>query len=172
MLKRLLVIIIGFTMSLSSLADMGVYTVTATNLKVRIEPSVDAKVVRTLRQEQRVTVYETVSGWGRVSKYYDNHNKSGLVAEWASMEYLSSMKLAALKRTLKKSDKYYLYKDVLYSTSKRLMDEGRCSIIDFQKLGGWLISTNYKTKDVYFMYCGGMSPKNKILLDAKSGDLL
>lgn len=172
MLKKLLSIIIGFTVSMGLLADMGVYTVTATKLKVRIEPSIDAEVVRILNREQRVTVYETVNGWGRVSKYYDNRDKSQLVAEWTSMRHLSSMKVAALKRTLKKSDKYYLYQDVLFSTSQRLIDEGKCSIVDFQKLGGWLISTNYKTRDVFFVYCGGMSPSNKIMLDAKSGHLL
>ena len=90
LIRKLFVCFICFALSTGILADMGVYTVTASSLKVRLQPSIDAKVIKSLRNKQRVTVYESVHGWARVSQYHDGKDlgEAGLVSEWVSMKYL------------------------------------------------------------------------------------
>jgi len=62
-------------------------------------------------------------------------------------------------------------KDVIYSATKKLIMDNKCSLDDIREQG-WLLSPS-KTKnngvDIYFTYCGGMHAKNRIYLNSSSG---
>lgn len=69
------------------------------------------------------------------------------------------------------SDDYQIHKDIFAKTASKLIVSGRCTEDDFMELGGWLKSTNYKSKPIYFTYCGGFTLKNKIYLNTSSRSL-
>ena len=71
---------------------------------------------------------------------------------------------------VKNSDDYARYSSAFVGATRDLIDKRRCKPADFKEMGGWLKSTTtYKNQPVYFTYCGGMTVKNRIYLDASSG---
>ena len=156
----------------------GDYYVSANVLNVRLGPSTTASTTNTFVRKQRVKVYEIKGKWARVSKYYNGtfEGKIGRVARWVSAKYLSSSKPVdsftndtPLEKYISGSDNYSLYRDNFIKLSKKLIDQGRCTLDDYKEMHGWGRSVNYKPKPIYFTYCGGFSKGNKIYINAKNG---
>ncbi len=72
---------------------------------------------------------------------------------------------------LVKSDDLKLYQETFRNSVAKLISEGECEPGDFEELGGWVKSVRYKDRDVYFIYCGGLSLKNKIYLDVNTNEI-
>lgn len=155
----------------------GSYYVTTEVLNVRLSPNSSGKVTNQLYERQRVDVLEIKNGWARVSKYYSGSSEGieGNVARWVSAKYLSSSKPkeiqanAPLEEAIKSSDTYSKYKATFIKASKSLIAKKQCSLADFKEMGGWLRSSSYKPKPVFYTYCGGMRSSNKVYLNAKTG---
>ncbi|ELB2105052.1 SH3 domain-containing protein [Vibrio parahaemolyticus] len=155
--------------------------VIADALNVRLEPSQTGKITNTLYRGQKVAVLEISSGWARISLFYDGdiERVSGKVARWVSYSYLSSNKpsrraksSSRLQSALSSSDDYSKYKDVFLDKSQVLIKMGYCNVGDFEKVGGWVRSVNYKPRRVYFTYCGTQSHvSGRIYLDVISGKI-
>ena len=102
---RALFLVILLMSSSYLFAEAGFYEVNANSLKVRLDPSIDAHVVRNLSKKQKVIVFESVNGWGRISKQFEFEGKPYLVAEWVSMEYLTLLKKHSQKTQKSVTDK-------------------------------------------------------------------
>ncbi len=181
-MKYLLSLLVLFVPMVVLASDKSMYVV-ASELNVRLEPNSKGKITNVLYHGQKVEVFEFRSGWARISKYYDGNIEgvSGNVARWVSSKYLNDDKPAPktqkgkgttrLERALSYSDDYSTYKSIFIDKSQVLINMGRCSLADFEEFGGWVRSTNYKPKKVYFTYCGEAHISNRIYLDISSHKL-
>ena len=155
--------------------------VAADRLNVRLAPSLSAKVVSVLDRGQRVDVLGVQGGWSRISRYYGGlvEGTSRRVARWVASAYLSDTKPAgapvrvssyspALVRAIDKSDDAHKYRSRFLVAAWELISRQRCTIADFERLGGWTRSTA-RGKAVYVTYCGGLDENNRIYLDVISG---
>lgn len=79
-----------------------------------------------------------------------------------------ALDISASYELVKGSDNYQEYKDVFARSARTLVSNGACDVSDFQNLGGWLKSINYRDKPVYFTYCRGMTLANRIYLDVST----
>ena len=159
----------------------GWFYVTAESLKEWLGPSTSAAATNTIYKGQAVEVFEVKDGWARVSKYYDGtvEGQSGQVARWVSAQYLGKEKSAPpvvaadnqLEQAIKGSDDFSKYRAGLVKGSQELINSGKCSLADFREMGGWMRSTNYKPKPVYFTYCGGMTLSHKVYLNVQTGEI-
>ncbi len=163
--------------------SLGQYYVSSETLDVRLAPNDGARVTNTLYEKQKVDVLEIKDGWGRISRYYDGtiEGEEGVVARWVLMSRLtgrpisiqqsSNQEPSRLELAIRSSDNFTTYRNAFINASRKLLDEGKCDLGDFQEMGGWVRSSNYKPKPVFFTYCGGMSKENRIYLNAKTGQL-
>ena len=157
--------------------------VTSERLNVRLLPNERGKITNVLYKRDKIEVFEVSdNGWARISQFYDGavEGVSGLVARWVFAKYLSPnrppedkvpnvFKDDKLVNTLKRSDDFLKYLKVFVEASKKLIDSRKCTLGDFKKMGGWFRSANYKSKAIYFTYCGGMHRRNRIYVDATTG---
>lgn len=70
---------------------------------------------------------------------------------------------------ISKSDDYLSYEHAFLSASKSLIQNGACTLHDFEYMGGWVRSTQHSPNPVYFTYCGKMDLNHRIYLDANNG---
>ena len=172
-------LLIGFFSSTAfgAASSPGSYYVTTEVLNVRLAPNPSGQITNRLYERQRVDVLEIKNGWARVSKYYSGSSEGldGDVARWVAEKYLSGSKPkeiqanTPLEEALKSSDNYSKYRDVFVKASKSLISKRQCSLSDFKEMGGWLRSSTFKPKPVFYTYCGGMRSNNKVYLNAKTG---
>ncbi|MGY3571901.1 hypothetical protein [Vibrio paucivorans] len=155
------------------------YYVSPPKLGVREYPDYDAFVESVLYRGDKLTILEKKEGWGRISVYYVYEEGGDEVAEWVPMDALVEEKpvITKAERTktlmgyVENSDDFKMFQDKFIETTGQLIDEGTCSPLDFEELGGWVRSVRYSERDVYFVYCGGMKQANKIYLDVHSGEI-
>jgi len=76
-----------------------------------------------------------------------------------------------IEQAISGSDDYNKYKTIFINSTKILIQNRKCSISEFEKIGGWVKSQSQKNRPIYFTYCGGMKLNNKIYLDASIGHL-
>ncbi|EPF2505793.1 SH3 domain-containing protein [Vibrio fluvialis] len=181
-MKYLLSLLVLFVPTIVLASEKSMYVV-ASELNVRLQPNDKGKITNVLYYGQKVDVFEFRSGWARISKYYDGsiEGVSGNVARWVSSKYLNDKKptpktqkgmgTTRLEKALSHSDDYSAYKSIFINKSQVLINMGRCSLSDFEESGGWIRSTNYKPKKVYFTYCGKAHVSNRIYLDISSQKL-
>ena len=70
---------------------------------------------------------------------------------------------------ISQSDDYSNYQSAFIAATRSLAESGRCTLAELKNMGGWVKSQSYKDRPVYFTYCGGMTVKNRIMLDASTG---
>lgn len=74
------------------------------------------------------------------------------------------------ERLVAQSQDFTKHRAAFVKAAKELIDDGRCTPRDFEKIGGWRKSAvNYRDEPVYFTYCGGMTISNRIYLNAETG---
>lgn len=165
----------------AEIESAGDYYITQPGVTVRLGPDWKAKATNKLNKGEKVEVFEVKGDYARISKYYDGsvEGVSGKVARWVTTKYLSSTKPTTSKpsssnspvaQAVKDSDDFSIYQKQFVAASESLVKSGKCSLADFKEMGGWMKSTNHKSKPVYFTYCGGMSKSNKIYLDVNTGN--
>ncbi|EDK28953.1 SH3 domain protein [Vibrionales bacterium SWAT-3] len=148
-------------------------------LKVVEQPEVDGLITDYLYKGEKVEVLEKQGDWGRISDYIVLKEGGSQTAEWVSMSGLSNDEVIISEKENKeildsylvKSDDLKLYKETFRNSVAKLISEGECEPSDFEELGGWVKSVRYSERDVYFIYCGGLSLENKIYLDVNTNEI-
>ncbi|CAH6935283.1 SH3 domain-containing protein [Vibrio chagasii] len=148
-------------------------------LKVVEQPEVDGLITDYLYKGEKVEVLEKQGDWGRISDYIVLKEGGSQTAEWVSMSGLSNDEVIISEKENKeildsylvKSDDLKLYQETFRNSVAKLISEGECEPDDFEELGGWVKSVRYKDRNVYFIYCGGLSLENKIYLDVNTNEI-
>lgn len=148
-------------------------------LGIREAASLDAFVQRYLYKGEKVRLLEKKNGWGRVSAYFVYEQGGPEIAEWIPLDGLVEqapvITVEERKKTIQgyiaASDDLLQFEDMFLTTTDKLLKDGSCSPVDFEELGGWVKSTKYADRDVYFIYCGGLKLADKIYLDVRTGEV-
>ena len=148
-------------------------------LEVVEQPEIDGLITDYLYKGEKVEVLEKQGDWARISDYIVLKEGGPQTAEWVSMSGLSNDEVVIsdkenkeiLDSYLVKSDDLKLYQEKFRNSVAKLMSEGECEPSDFEELGGWVKSVLYSERDVYFIYCGGLSLENKIYLDVNTNEI-
>ncbi len=148
-------------------------------LEVVEQPEIDGLITDYLYKGEKVEVLEKQGEWARISDYIVLKEGGPQTAEWVSMSGLSNDEviisekesIEILDSYLVKSDDLKLHKETFRNTVAELISDGGCDPSDFEELGGWVKSVKYSDRDVYFIYCGGLSLENKIYLDVNTNEI-
>lgn len=196
MRSYLVALIVAITALPATAADK--YWVTSDTLNRRTCPDTSCGIVGRLLHRESVQLLEAKGGWARISKYYDascrngrsqyvdsgnarcapnNGISNGKFAEWVSMQHLSVTRpvdpatgATGLKKAVLQSDHASKHGAAFEKASRSLVAAGRCTVADFQEMGGWVKATGkYRDRPVYFTYCGGFSTSHRIYLDVATG---
>ncbi len=148
-------------------------------LEVVEQPEIDGLITDYLYKGEKVEVLEKQGEWARISDYIVLQEGGPQTAEWVSMSGLSNDEviisekesIEILDSYLVKSDDLKLHKETFRNTVAELISDGECDPSDFEELGGWVKSVKYSDRDVYFIYCSGLSLENKIYLDVNTNEI-
>jgi len=148
-------------------------------LEVVEQPEIDGLITGYLYKGEKVEVLEKQGDWARISDYIVLKEGGPQIAEWVAMSGLSNDEVVIsnnenkdiLDSYLVKSDDLKLYQEKFRNSVAKLISEGECEPSDFEELGGWVRSVRYSERDVYFIYCGGLSLENKIYLDVNTNEI-
>ncbi|MBU2908254.1 SH3 domain-containing protein [Vibrio splendidus] len=148
-------------------------------LEVVEQPEIDGLITDYLYKGEKVEVLEKQGEWARISDYIVLKEGGPQTAEWVSMSGLSNDEviisekesIEILDSYLVKSDDLKIHKETFRNTVAELISDGECDPSDFEELGGWVKSVKYSDRDVYFIYCGGLSLENKIYLDVNTNEI-
>ncbi len=148
-------------------------------LGIREAASLDAFVKLYHYKGENVLLLENKNGWGRVSAYFVYEQGGPEIAEWIPLDGLVEqapvITVEERKKTIQgyiaASDDLVQFEDMFLTTTDKLLKDGSCSPVDFEELGGWVKSTKYADRDVYFIYCGGLKLADKIYLDVRTGEV-
>jgi len=155
------------------------YYVAEDKLGIRESADRDAFVDRYLYKGDPVHLLEKKNGWGRVSAYFVYEQGGPEVAEWIPLDGLveeapvitPEERRKTIQGYISGSDDYVEFEDMFLNTTDQLLRDDTCSPVDFEELGGWVKSTRFTDRDVYFVYCGGLKLADKIYLDVRSGEV-
>ncbi|MDR9826504.1 hypothetical protein RCJ22_12875 [Vibrio sp. FNV 38] len=155
------------------------YYVAKPRIGIREVRELDGYFERELFHGDKVVVLEELEGWGRISSYFVYQEGGEEVAEWVLMsdvqeappEISQEERYAILGDSLEGSDDYLLYQDLLIQYADQLIEEKICDLLDFEQSNGWMRSINYADRQVYFVYCGGLRPVDKVYLDVLNGNI-
>ncbi|MFA0574409.1 hypothetical protein AB4580_17775 [Vibrio splendidus] len=148
-------------------------------LEVVEQPEIDGLITDYLYKGEKVEVLEKQGEWARISDYIVLKEGGPQTAEWVSISGLSNDEviisekesIEILDSYLVKSDDLKIHKEKFRNTVAELISDGECDPSDFEELGGWVKSVKYSDRDVYFIYCGGLSLENKIYLDVNTNEI-
>lgn len=184
MLKKIFISLLLLVSSSSYLLGFTHY-VNAQTLKVRIAPTSSAYHSYSIYKGHKVQVHEMKDGWARISK-------SKAAAKWVHGDYITPIKKEEKELVKKeippkemepivtieyneydlvlenvaKSENYEKFKPIFIATSKRLYDNGTCTLKDFKRSRGWM---ELADDVIYFIYCGNIKRSNKIYLNVITG---
>lgn len=167
------------TMDLQPEPEQTEFYVLDRKLEVVEQPEIDGLITDYLYKGEKVEVLEKQGEWARISDYIVLKEGGPQTAEWVSMSGLSNDEviisekesIEILDSYLVKSDDLKLHKETFRNTVAELISDGECDPSDFEELGGWVKSVKYSDRDVYFIYCGGLSLENKIYLDVNTNEI-
>lgn len=159
-------------------------------------PSPKCGVVGQLMFREGVEVFETKGDWVRVTKPYSasclggvseyvksgnsacvasNGINNGMLSEWVPIKSLTKERPADPgegatneEALVKGSDDFRLYRAQFTKAARELIEDGTCTVSDFEEMGGWMASPA-KGQGTYFMYCGGMTTANRLYLNVHTG---
>ncbi|MEZ9405572.1 SH3 domain-containing protein [Vibrio sp. 10N.286.48.F5] len=148
-------------------------------LEVVEQPEIDGLITDYLYKGEKVEVLEKQGEWARISDYIVLKEGGPQTAEWVSMSGLSNDEVIISEKESKeildsylvKSDDLKIHQEKFRNSVAKLISEGECAPSDFEELGGWVKSVKYSNRDVYFIYCGGLSLENKIYLDVNTNEI-
>ncbi|MFA0483060.1 SH3 domain-containing protein [Vibrio sp. 10N.222.55.B11] len=148
-------------------------------LEVVEQPEIDGLITDYLYKGEKVEILEKQGEWARISDYIVLKEGGPQTAEWVSMSGLSNDEVIISEKESKeildsylvKSDDLKIHQEKFRNSVAKLISEGECAPSDFEELGGWVKSVKYSNRDVYFIYCGGLSLENKIYLDVNTNEI-
>ncbi|APE44582.1 hypothetical protein BOO69_15035 [Sulfitobacter alexandrii] len=92
-------------------------------------------------------------------------------AEAAERREANARAAAAAQRLIAGSDDLDEHRAVFARVAAELVENRTCTEAEFVENDGWVRSTTFETRQVYFMYCGGSTVANRLYLDAATGDV-
>jgi len=92
-------------------------------------------------------------------------------AEAAERREADARAAETAQRLIAGSDDLDEHHEMFADTATDLVEGGTCTEAEFIEHGGWVRSTTFETRPVYFMYCGGATVANRLYLDAHTGDV-
>jgi len=92
-------------------------------------------------------------------------------AEAAERREADARAAEVAQRLIAGSDDLDEHHTVFADAATDLVADGTCTEAEFIENGGWIRSTTFETRPVYFMYCGGTTVANRLYLDAATGDV-
>ncbi|QFT75999.1 hypothetical protein [Erythrobacter sp. THAF29] len=156
-------------------------------------------VVGRLSFREGATILETEGDWARITQPYDascvnriseyvdegnanctadNGIDEGRFAEWVSLADMSPTRpadpaesAAESERVVAQSDDYAQHRDAFVAAANQLIADGRCTSEEIEEMGGWVKSTNERSRPIYFTYCGGMTTANRLYLNVETGEI-
>ena len=166
-------------LDLAALPEQTDFYVSERKIAVFDAPDVDALIKDYLYKGDHIEILEKSNGWGRISDYIVLREGGPEMAEWVEMSKLSEDEVIIsadehveiLDSYLVKSDDLKTYRKPFRVAIDSLIENGTCEPGDFEELGGWVKSVKYSSRNVYFIYCGGLKLENKIYLDADTGEI-
>ncbi len=166
------------TMDLQPEPEQTEFYVLDRKLEVVEQPEIDGLIIDYLYKGEKIEVLEKQGDWVRISDYIVLKEGGPQTAEWVSMSGLSNDEVIISEQESKeildsylvKSDDLKVHQEKFRNTVAKLISEGECDPSDFEELGGWVKSVKYSNRDVYFIYCGGLSLENKIYLDVNTNE--
>ncbi len=167
------------TMDLQPEPEQTEFYVLDRKLEVVEQPEIDGLIIDYLYKGEKIEVLEKQGDWVRISDYIVLKEGGPQTAEWVSMSGLSNDEVIISEQESKeildsylvKSDDLKVHQEKFRNTVAKLISEGECDPSDFEELGGWVKSVKYSNRDVYFIYCGGLSLENKIYLDVNTNEI-
>ncbi|MEZ9340487.1 SH3 domain-containing protein [Vibrio splendidus] len=167
------------TMDLQPEPEQTEFYVLDRKLEVVDQPEIDGLIIDYLYKGEKIEVLEKQGDWVRISDYIVLKEGGPQTAEWVSMSGLSNDEVIISEQESKeildsylvKSDDLKVHQEKFRNTVAKLISEGECDPSDFEELGGWVKSVKYSNRDVYFIYCGGLSLENKIYLDVNTNEI-
>ena len=75
----------------------------------------------------------------------------------------------AVEQAISESEDFVQYRAMFIASTKKLVDEGHCSLEALKELGGWDKSKNFESESIYFVYCGGLRT-SKYYLNTATGE--
>ena len=76
---------------------------------------------------------------------------------------------AEIDALVSRSDDYDQYRTVFVAAAKELIENGHCTVAEFEQWGGFTRSVSRSSR--YFLYCGGFHLSNRIYLNVTTGEL-
>ena len=75
-----------------------------------------------------------------------------------------------IEAAVAQSDDYSTHKSAFIAAARSLVESQQCTPEELKDIGGFAKSPSYKSRPIYFTYCGGMMAiENRIMLDASTG---
>ncbi|MDN3611376.1 hypothetical protein QWZ16_17380 [Vibrio ostreicida] len=155
------------------------YYVSPERLGIREFPDHKAFIESVVYRGDKLKILEKKDGWGRVSDYYVYEEGGEEIAEWVPMDALLEVaptiskeeRMETISRYIEKSDDFKQFFDMFILKTGQLITDKTCVPEDFEETSGWVRSTTFRDRDVYFVYCGGIKQANKVYLDVQSGEI-
>jgi hypothetical protein len=92
-------------------------------------------------------------------------------AEAAERREADARVAGVVQRLIAGSDDLDENNAVFADAATELLAAGTCTEAEFIENGGWVRSTAFESRSVYFMYCGGTTVANRLYLDVATGDV-
>lgn len=92
-------------------------------------------------------------------------------AEAAEQREVEARTAATAQRLIAGSDDLDENRAVFARVATDLVTNGTCTETEFVTNGGWVRSTTFGSRPVYFMYCGGSTVANRLYLDVATGEV-
>ena len=103
--------------------------------------------------------------------YFNYLEKAGELPEAPSVSRDPHYAISSIQRAIAKSDNYATYQTEFTAAAQSLLSTARCQLNEMKEYGGFVKSQAHKDEPVYFVFCGGMTIKNRIYVDVSSGEL-
>lgn len=78
---------------------------------------------------------------------------------------------SAIESAISKSDDYQIHRARFFSAANKLILDKKCTLEDFNEIGGWLKSSTHPNGYIYFTYCGGKTIASRIYLNTQTEEI-
>jgi hypothetical protein len=132
----------------------------------------ESDVIDILDLRDEISIYDTSGRWVRINKQSEKEGQ-WIYSQDTSSNFPSvteKEKRLQMKRLIRGTDDFEQNEERFIDLTMQVIATEDCSQEDIQILGGWIRSLTYSEEPVYYTYCGGIEPQNKLYLNLASGE--
>ena len=93
------------------------------------------------------------------------------VVDEAELRAAEAREVEKAGRLVASSDDLEQHRTAFTRAAIELVGNRTCTEAEFIENGGWVRSTSFGARPIYFMYCGGSTVSNRLYLDAATGEI-